>query len=43
MYQPPTIVAISTPHGEGAIGVIRLSGPDAIKVVDGHTAKNLNA
>jgi len=29
-----TIVALSTPPGQGAIGVIRLSGIDAIKIVD---------
>ncbi len=29
-----TIVALSTPPGQGAIGVIRLSGPEAIKIVD---------
>ena len=29
-----TIVALSTPPGQGAIGVIRLSGPEAIKLVD---------
>ncbi len=29
-----TIVALSTPPGQGAIGVIRLSGPDAITLVD---------
>jgi len=29
-----TIVALSTPPGEGAIGVIRLSGPEAINIVD---------
>ena len=29
-----TIVAISTPPGEGAIGVIRLSGPDAISITN---------
>ena len=29
-----TITAISTPHGEGAINVIRVSGTDAIKVTD---------
>ncbi len=29
-----TIIALSTPPGAGAIGVIRLSGPDTIKVVD---------
>jgi len=27
-----TIAAISTPHGEGAIGIVRLSGPDAIRI-----------
>lgn len=29
-----TIAAISTPQGEGAINVIRVSGPDAIKYAD---------
>ena len=29
-----TIVALSTPPGAGAIGVIRLSGPQAISIVD---------
>ena len=29
-----TIIALSTPPGQGAIGVIRLSGTDAISVVD---------
>lgn len=29
-----TIAAISTPHGEGGIGVIRISGKDAILVAD---------
>ncbi len=29
-----TIVAISTPNGVGAIGVIRLSGEDAVKIVN---------
>ncbi len=28
-----TIAAISTPLGEGGIGIIRLSGPDAVKIV----------
>ena len=27
-----TIAAISTPLGEGGIGIVRLSGPDAIKI-----------
>jgi tRNA modification GTPase len=30
-----TIAAISTPQGEGAIALIRLSGPEAVAVVDG--------
>lgn len=39
-----TIIAIATPPGEGAIGIIRLSGPDAIRIVDGLFAgKNLQA
>lgn len=29
-----TIVAISTPIGEGAIGIVRLSGPEAFEIVD---------
>lgn len=38
-----TIVALSTPPGQGAIGVIRLSGPQAISIVDGFFyGKNLN-
>jgi tRNA modification GTPase len=31
----PTILAISTPQGSGALGIIRLSGPDAIPIVEG--------
>ena len=30
MYQTDTIVAISTAMGEGAIGIVRLSGPEAV-------------
>ena len=30
--QDDTIAAISTPPGEGGIGIIRISGPDAIKI-----------
>ena len=29
-----TIAAIATPPGEGAIGIIRLSGADAINIAD---------
>ncbi len=31
--EPDTIVAIATPPGEGAIGIVRLSGPKAIDTV----------
>lgn len=30
MYRTDTIAAISTPHGEGGIGIIRISGPRAL-------------
>ncbi|MDD3905941.1 MAG: tRNA uridine-5-carboxymethylaminomethyl(34) synthesis GTPase MnmE [Candidatus Omnitrophica bacterium] len=30
--QSETIVAIATPPGEGGIGIVRLSGPDAVKI-----------
>ncbi|MDG3044845.1 hypothetical protein OE903_16615 [Bacillus sp. B6(2022)] len=40
-----TIAAISTPMGEGAIAIIRLSGPDAVQIADrmykGPKEKNL--
>ncbi|MBI5124076.1 MAG: tRNA uridine-5-carboxymethylaminomethyl(34) synthesis GTPase MnmE [Candidatus Omnitrophica bacterium] len=29
-----TIAALSTPIGEGGIGIVRMSGPDAIKIAD---------
>ena len=29
-----TIAAIATPQGEGSIGVIRISGENAIKIAD---------
>ena len=29
-----TIAAISTPMGEGAIAIVRLSGPEAVKIAD---------
>jgi len=38
-----TIVAIATPPGQGAIGIIRFSGHDAIQIVDKYFyGKNLN-
>jgi len=33
-FQSDTIIALATPSGIGAIGVIRLSGPDAISLVN---------
>jgi tRNA modification GTPase len=33
-FKEDTIVALATPNGTGAIGVIRLSGPDAITIVN---------
>ncbi|MXW79036.1 MAG: tRNA uridine-5-carboxymethylaminomethyl(34) synthesis GTPase MnmE [Gemmatimonadetes bacterium] len=32
MIQPDTVVAISTPRGEGGIGIVRLSGPEALSL-----------
>ena len=34
MYQNDTIIALATPSGAGAIAIIRLSGPEAIVLVD---------
>lgn len=34
-YKADTIVAISTPLGEGGIGIVRLSGEKAIEIADG--------
>ena len=34
MYIDDTIAAISTPPGHGGIGIVRLSGSDAIKIAD---------
>src|SRR5476649_1989520 len=34
MTNDQTIVALATPNGTGAIGIIRLSGPDAITIAD---------
>lgn len=36
-----TIVAIATPHGKGAIGIVRLSGPDSHKIAGKITGKTL--
>lgn len=34
MYTADTIAAISTPLGEGGIGIIRISGPQSISILD---------
>lgn len=34
LEETDTIAAISTPLGEGGIGIVRLSGPRAIEIVD---------
>ncbi|MDP2277272.1 MAG: tRNA uridine-5-carboxymethylaminomethyl(34) synthesis GTPase MnmE, partial [Nitrospirota bacterium] len=34
MFTDDTIAAISTPAGEGGIGIVRLTGKDAIKISD---------
>ena len=33
MYEQTTIAAIATPPGEGGIGIIRISGEDALEIV----------
>jgi len=34
MFDTDTIAAISTPIGEGGIGIVRLSGPEAFRIAD---------
>ena len=34
MYDSSTVAAISTPPGRGGIGIVRISGPDALEVAD---------
>lgn len=41
MYQD-TIAAISTPIGEGGIGIVRMSGPDALSIAEGLFDKTLS-
>jgi tRNA modification GTPase len=36
-----TIVALATPNGVGAIGVIRLSGSDSVAICDGIFSKDI--
>ena len=33
MYQRDTIAAIATPAGMGGIGIIKISGPDALHTI----------
>lgn len=45
MHDQDNIIALATPSGVGAIAVVRISGPDSIKIVDSNfksiTGKNL--
>ncbi len=41
MHQQDTIVAIATPPGSGALGLIRVSGAQAIELVDGVFSRSL--
>lgn len=36
LYQPDTIIALTTPPGQGAVAILRISGVDAILLVDRH-------
>ena len=42
MLSEGTIIALATPAGSGAIGTIRLSGPDAFEKTSFFFALNLN-
>ncbi|QIW09815.1 tRNA uridine-5-carboxymethylaminomethyl(34) synthesis GTPase MnmE [Francisella sp. LA112445] len=41
MYTKDTIVAIATPQGNGGIGIIRISGPNALEISQKLTLKEL--
>ncbi len=41
MYRPDTIVAEATPKGRGGVAVVRLSGPDALKIAEKMTRCSL--
>lgn len=43
MLQPDTIVARATPPGVGAVSVVRLSGPDALRILAGLTDNGAGA
>ena len=32
MYKEDTIAAVATPAGEGGVGIVRVSGPDAERI-----------
>ena len=34
IYNEDTIIAVATPAGTGAISIVRMSGPDAIELID---------
>lgn len=40
-HENDTICALSTPPGVGGIAVVRISGPDSIRIADGFFSKNL--
>ena len=41
MYTKDTIVAIATPQGNGGIGIVRISGTDALQIANTITSKKL--
>ena len=41
MYTKDTIVAIATPQGNGGIGIVRMSGTDALQIANAITDKQL--
>lgn len=41
VHHEDSIVAISTPAGSGALGVIRISGPDSVEIVNGIFSKDI--
>ncbi|MGQ4006213.1 tRNA uridine-5-carboxymethylaminomethyl(34) synthesis GTPase MnmE [Francisellaceae bacterium CB300] len=41
MYTKDTIVAIATPQGNGGIGIVRISGVDALQIANTITSKHL--
>ena len=41
MYIDDTIVAIATPAGRGGVGIVRLSGPESLKIAQKITSQSL--